>query len=165
MIGLETDSESLRALGRSIRNEVDGKKLVRGLTKEIRQALQPAVAEAKSAILSMPSIGGLPSEGGEPLRASIARQIKAEARLSGKKAGARVKAKKRGMPRGFENAPKRTNRQAGWRHPVYGNPDNWVHQVGRPGWFDDTMRHQRPAMRRAVIRAMADSAERIARKV
>lgn len=163
MIRVEVKSRDLAQLARSIRAEVDGKKLARGLTKEIRTALQPAVAEAKSAIMSMPSAGG--TREGASLRATIARQIKAEARLSGRKAGARVKATKRNMPRGFNNAPKRTNRAKGWRHPVFGSTDAWAHQTGKPGWFDDAMRHHRDDCRRAVVSAMGDSARRIIRKV
>lgn len=165
MIRVEVKSHDLAQLGRAIRAEVDGTKLARGLTKEIRQALRPAVEEAKSAILSMPVAGGIESVGGEPLRATIARNIKAEARLSGKKAGARVRVRKRNMPRGFENAPMRTNRRKGWRHPVFGNVDVWVHQEGKPDWFDDAMRHHHGELRRAVVRAMADSARRIIRRV
>lgn len=163
MIRIEVKADDLAALARSIRNEVDGKKLVRGLTADIRKALRPAVDEAKSSIMSMSSLG-IPAEG-EPLRSAIARQVKAEVRASGQKAGARVKARKRGMPRGFANAPKRTNRVAGWRHPVYGSADNWAHQIGKPNWFDDAMRRHHRGVRDAVVHAMAESARRITRKV
>jgi len=161
VIEYRVDASDLQRLTRALRSHEDGKALRRGLTKEIRGALAPAVAEAKSAILGMSSSGL--SEGGS-LRTAIARQIKAEARLSGRSAGARVKAKKRGMPRGFANAPKRTNRAAGWRHPVYGR-DAWVQQLGKPGWFDDSMQGNRAAYRAAVIQAMGNVARQITRRV
>jgi hypothetical protein len=160
VIEVRVDSSDLRRLGLALRVEENGKQLRRDLTKEIRRALAPAVAEARAGIMAMGSSG--PSAG-VPLRAAIARQVRAEARLSGRTPGARVKAKKRGMPRGFVNAPKRTNRAAGWRHPVYGH--GWAQQFGRPGWFDEPMQRNKGAYRAAVIKAMGDTARRVTRRV
>jgi hypothetical protein len=160
VIRLETDTAALQTLARVLRSEGDGKQLRRGLTTEIRRALKPAVADAKAAALSIPALGGIASEGGS-LRAAIARNVRAEARLSGAKAGARVRVRKRGMPRDFHNAPKRTNRKKGWRHPVWGNTERWVHQEGKPDWFDDAMRHHHPGVHAGVRKAMADTARRI----
>lgn len=161
MIGLRVYSDDLAGLTRALRSAEDGKKLRRDLAKEIRKALSPAVAEAKAGVMSMDSAG---SGGGEPLRPAIAAQVKAQARLSGRSAGAKVRVRKRGMPRGFDNAPRRTNRAKGWRHPVFGDRDTWVHQVGKPDWFDDPMRRGAPRYRAAVVRAMADTARRITRR-
>ncbi len=162
MIRLSTDVEGLHALTRALRAEEDGKRMRRDLTTRMRKALAPAVAEAKAGIMAMSS-RGLPAEG-PPLRTAIARQIKAEARLSGRMAGARVKAKKRSMPRGFANAPKRTNSGKGWRRRVYGR-DVWVRPIGRPGWFDDPMQRNATQYRAAVLDAMEATAKRIAGKV
>jgi hypothetical protein len=162
MISVLVDSYDLKKLVAVLRTEENGKLLRRDLAKNIRRALAPAVREAKAGIMAMAS-AGIPAEG-EPLRAAIARQVKAEARLSGRSAGARVKAKKRGMPRGFVNAPKRTNRAKGWRHPVHGR-DVWVHQIGRPDWFDGPMQRNKGEYRRAVIHAMGETARRISRRV
>lgn len=162
MIELTTDSaDVLKALSKALAAEADGKKLKRDLAKEIRKAAEPAVSEAKGRIMGMRS-AGLPKSG-PPLRTAIAREVKAEARLSGFTAGARVKAKKRKMPRGFDNAPKRTNRAAGWRHPLWGRGE-YVHQVGRPDWFDDSMANNAQKYRAAVLAAMEDAARRIAQR-
>jgi hypothetical protein len=162
MIEMSADTAALKALGRALGEEADGKKLRRDLAKEMRAALAPAVAEAQSGIKSMPS-RGLPHTG-PPLRAAIARQIKAEARLSGRSTGARVKARKKSMPRGFANAPKRTNSQKGWRRQIFGR-GVWVEQRGRPGWFDDPMQRNATQYRAAVLDAMEATAKRIAGKV
>lgn len=162
MIGLTTDTDDLRDLARALGAEADGKKLRRELTTNIRKALAPAVAEAKSSILSMTS-GGLAHDG-PPLRAAIARQVKAQARVTGRSAGAKVRVTKKGMPREFAWAARRTNRSKGWRHPVYGT-DTWVSQTGKPGWFDDPMQRNRAMYRKAVREAMAQSARRITRRV
>lgn len=158
MIELSADTQALQALAKKLGAEADGKKLRRDLAKEMRGALAPAVAEAKSGILSMSS-GGLPHDG-PPLRAAIARQIRAEARLSGRATGARVRAKKKSLPREFKNAPKRTNSRKGWRRRIYGR-DVWVQQKGEPGWFDDPMKRHRREYRAAVLSAMNSAAKRI----
>lgn len=162
MIALETDASALKRVAMALRQEADGKQLHRDLGKNIRKALAPGVAEVRQGIRSMPSAGA-PAEGGS-LRAAIARRIRAQAKMSGRFPGARVRVTKRGMPRGFELAARRTNRKKGWRHPVYGK-DRWVQQIGKPGWFDDPLRRGRPRYRAAVLAAMNDAARRITRKV
>lgn len=163
MIALEADASALKRVATALNAEADGKALRRDLGKNIRKALAPAVAEARAGIRSMSS-AGLPVEGGG-LRQAIARRIRAQAKLSGRTPGARVRVSKRGMPRGFELAARRTNRRKGWRHPVYGNRNVWVSQLGKPGWFDDPMRRGRPRYRAAVLAALNESARRITRKV
>jgi hypothetical protein len=163
VIALETDASALKRVAAALYAEADGKALRRDLGKNIRTALAPAVAEARAGIRSMPS-GGLPTEGGG-LRQAISRRIRAQAKMSGRFPGARVRVTKRGMPRGFELAARRTNRRKGWRHPVYGNTDVWAQQTGKPGWFDDPMRRGRPRYRAAVLAALNESARRITRKV
>ena len=163
MIALETDGQALKRVALALRAEENGKALARDLGKNIRAALAPAVAEARAGINAMSS-QGLPVEG-QPLRQAIARRIRAQAKMSGRAPGARVRVSKKGMPRGFELAARRTNRRKGWRHPVFGNTDVWVAQTGRPGWFDDPMRRGRPRYRKAVLAAMNEASRRITRKV
>ena len=94
------------------------------------------------------------------LRASVARATRVSVRTTGRRAGVAIRASKLGMPRGFRNAPKRLNAKGGWRHPVYGR-DVWVSQLGKPGWFDDTIAKFKPAAREAAKRALAEMAKRI----
>ncbi len=158
MIEMSAEARSLRDLGRALKGEADGKKLRRDLSKELRDAMGPAVSSLRG------NIAGMSSQGrrvGAPLRSSIARQIKAEARLSGRSTGVRVKATKKRMPRGFENAPKRTNSDKGWRRMVFGDQDVWVEQVGKPGWFDDEMPQHAGEARAACERAMRKAIARI----
>ncbi len=141
--------------------EADGKKLRRDLGKELRKAAQPIVLDARSNILALPS-----STRGQrvPLRATIAREVKVQTRWSGNSTGVRIRVGKRKMPRGFKNAPKRLNSGRGWRHPVFGDYETWVQQVGRPSWFHDATRGHRPEVRKAVLRAMNAALVRIAGK-
>jgi hypothetical protein len=153
-------ADDLADIATALRYEEDGMRLRRQLAKELRQAVEPGVAAAKGQIMAMGS-AGLPHDG-EPLRAAIARQVKAQTRLTGKAAGVRVRVSTQGMPRGFRQAPRRTNRD-GWRHPVFGNREVWVQQRGKPGWFDDPLQARRAEYRAAVERAVAGMGARISR--
>ncbi|WP_239149481.1 hypothetical protein [Streptomyces sp. SID12501] len=152
--------EGLDALVRAIRAEEDGKALRKDLAKNMREALKPGAAEAKSSIMAMPSSGIMPTA--PALRSSIARKIRPEVKLGGRWSGARVKAFKTKNIRNFPNAPKRTNRASGWRHPVYGNRDQWVQQRGKIDWFDRSFEGRANGYRDAVEQAMEDMARRIA---
>lgn len=152
-------ADSLAALGKAMRAEADGKQLRKDLAKELKTIIAPIVGDAKGAATGMQT-GGLEHDG-EPLRSAIARRIVGEVRFSGRATGIRIRAKRKGMPRGFEHAPKRTNARGGWRHPVWGNKEVWVTQVGTPDWFDDVMKDQRPEARAKCLAAMEETARRI----
>lgn len=157
-LGVETH-DGLAALVAALRAEEDGKQLRKDLAKNMREALKPGAQEAKSAILGMVSLSG----GASPaLRPAIARKIRPEVKLGGRWSGARVKAFKTKNIRGFPNAPKRTNRASGWRHPVWGNRENWVTQHGKIEWFDRAFQGREGIYKAAVEQAMEDMARRIA---
>lgn len=152
-------ADSLAALGKAMRAEEDGKQLRRDLVRELKEIISPIVSDARAAATGMPSAGL--EHDGEPLRSAIARRIVGEVRFAGKATGIRIRSKRKGMPRGFEHAPKRMNARGGWRHPVFGNKEVWVTQVGAPNWFDDVMRDQRPEAREKCLAAMEAMARRI----
>jgi hypothetical protein len=159
-LGVETH-EGLDALVRALRAEEDGKQLRKDLAKTMREALKPGALQAKNSIMGMVSLHGATPA----LRTSIARKIRPEVKLGGRWSGARVKAFKTKNIRGFPNAPKRTNRADGWRHPVYGNRDVWVQQRGKLEWFDRAFRGREGLYKAAVEQAMNDMARRIANRV
>lgn len=156
-LGVETH-DGLAALTRALRAEEDGKQLRKELAANMREALKPGAQQAKDSIMGMVSLHGA----SPALRTSIARKIRPEVKLGGRWSGARVKAFKTKNIRGFANAPKRTNRASGWRHPVYGNSENWVHQRGKLEWFDRAFRGREALYKAAVEQAMEDMARRIA---
>lgn len=158
-LGLELTPQNLRAISNALKAEEDGKQLRKELTRGMRDALKPGAADAKSGILSMASAR---PHGGPALKSAIARKIRPEVRITGKFAGAKVKAFKTPNIRGFANAAKRTNRASGWRHPVYGNTAVWVQQHGKLKWFDHAFEGQEDHYRRAVQFALAEMVNRIA---
>jgi hypothetical protein len=158
-LSLQLTPQNLRNISRALRAEEDGKELRKELTRNMREALRPGAAEAKSNIMSMASAT---PHGGPALKSSIARKIRPEARISGKFPGAKIKAFKTPALRGFANAAKRTNRASGWRHPVYGNREVWIQQTGKVKWFDHAFEGRRNAYEHAVKSALADMVNRIA---
>lgn len=156
---VEVDQRSLRKLVIALRRESDGRELARDLTKQLYDVAVPARDAARAAIMSMSSKG---QTVGRPLRATVAARTLISVHLGGRRPGVAIRAHKSGMPRGFINAPKRLNSRRGWRRQVYGGP--WVSQMGKPGWFDDTMRKFQPAARRAAQRVQDEMAERVARR-
>lgn len=162
MIELSTDQQALQALAKRLGEAADGKRFRRELAKDLRQALEPAKQEIRAGLMGM-STAGLPVDGA-PLRTTVLSKLKAEARLTGGSTGARLRIRKKGMPRGFENAPKRLNRKRGWRHKVFGR-DVWVQQVGAPEYFDRPTRQHKAQYRAAVLKVMNEHARRLTRKV
>ncbi|MER5882719.1 hypothetical protein ABT160_02705 [Streptomyces sp. NPDC001941] len=159
---LRCTHEGLDSLVRAIRAEADGKELRKELAKNMREALKPGAADAKSSIMAMAS-SGLGARPG--LRTSIARKIRPEVKLGGRWTGARVKAFKTKNIRRFPNAPKRVNRRSGgWRTLTYGH-EPWRTQEGKRGWFDEAFENATTTYRQAVLDAMEDMARRIASRV
>lgn len=157
---VEPDKASFERVIRALDDEKDGKKLKAELVRNLEDALQPAVEEARSNVMAYQT-GGLPHEG-EPLRSAVAAGVSAYVRL-GDKPIVGIEAKKTGMPRGFANAPKRLNERRGWRHPVFGT-GKWVTQLGAPGWFDDPIQRRKATYKKAVQKALQGVADRISRK-
>lgn len=154
--------EGLDALVRALRAEEDGKALRKDLAKNMREALKPGAAAAKSSIMSMASSG---TGHGPGLRAGVAKKIRPEVKLGGRWSGARVKAFKTPGLRGFANAPKRLNRRSGgWRTLTYGH-EPWRTQIGKRGWFDEPFQNDADRYRLAVHEAMEEMARRIASRV
>lgn len=162
---LDVDQKAFVRVAGQLRREADGKELRKELMKTTKAALQPAVSELRGAILAMPSSGD--PRKGPPLRQTIAARVRVEVRLSGKTPGARIKVRKTPSLRGFANAPMRTNRRAGWRHPVFSEDrmGSWVSQTGKPGWFDDTLKPNQEKYRRAVLAAVEEMARRVASRM
>ncbi|MGV9987728.1 hypothetical protein [Streptomyces olivaceus] len=158
-LNLELTPQNLRNISRALRAEEDGKELRKELTRNMREALKPGAARAKSSIMSMASTT---PHSGPALKTAIARKIRPEVRISGKFPGAKIKAFKTKNLRDFPNAPKRTNRASGWRHPVYGNREVWVQQSGKVKWFDRAFEGEQAYYKRQVQFAMAAMVNRIA---
>lgn len=94
------------------------------------------------------------------LRARIARGVKSRVKWSGFKYGAQVVVDTTGLPRSERRLPKHLNNPKGWRHPVFGNRENWTTQSGEP-YFDRAIAKHIPRIRRVVKAAVDRTMERI----
>ncbi|MFG1898696.1 hypothetical protein ACGFIP_32280 [Micromonospora zamorensis] len=156
---IEPDHRSFNRVARALDEESGGDLWRAELATELHAVLEPGVSAVRGALMGMAS--GL-DDGHEPLRQAVAGGVESTVRLDGKRAGARIRAKKTQL-RGFANAPKRLNSRRGWRHPVHG-ADVWVTQQGQAGWFDDPLRRLRPRLRAAAVRTLDNRARRISRR-
>lgn len=136
-------SKALKAAGRT--------ELRKDLHKGLRKAAKPLIPKARAEARSrLPQRGGLAAQiAKEPARVQV---------RTGKDPGIRILiGKKRGGARAAN--------QGRIRHPVFGNPEVWVDQQVKPGWFDDTMKGAAPAIRRDLLRAMEDTAGQVIRDI
>ena len=155
------DHTSFERVARALEDEGDGDELRDDLADHFRDILEDLVQVQRSGLMSLGS-GGL-QHAGEPLRTAIADRMTVDVRISAKSGGARIRARKVGMPRGFHNAPKRVNSHQ-WRHKVFGR-DVWVTQISSAeGWFDDPIEAGAPRFRAAARRCLDNVADRIDRK-
>lgn len=126
------------------------------LRKDIRTAVRPLIQRAKARVRAIPT-HGLKHTG---LRAKVAAGVGLRVAL-GRNAGVRVTTS---MPRADMAAiPRGLDSPRGWRHPVYGNQDNWVRQHSIvPGWFTETMASGAPEIRDDIEQTIDNAAQHIA---
>lgn len=95
---------------------------------------------------------------GSGLRESAARALKIEyrERATARRPflGVRIRMSAGAMPPDQRRLPKHMN-YGRWRHPVFGNRDNWTTQTIAPdGWFDGTFAAMKSGAAAAIDRAM-----------
>ncbi|MFG2054767.1 hypothetical protein ACGFI9_12120 [Micromonospora sp. NPDC048930] len=74
-----------------------------------------------------------PNKRSTGLRDRVARSLALELKSTGK-ARVRFIAKPEKLPAGQQNMPRNLDKPKGWRHPVFGDTEMWVTQVGG-SWF------------------------------
>lgn len=154
-VRLTVEQQDMQQVIASIKAEADGRKLRRELGKELRAIAEPALEEARHAILAMPSQDARFGD----MRQSIAQATKIRITTVGRNTGVSIAAPAGKYPRGFKQAPRRFNAPK-FRHKIFGH-EIWVDQVGAPGWFDQVRKHG-PEYRKAVVKSLDRMAERIA---
>lgn len=146
-------AEKLAQVSRALRQSGD-KQLKKDLTRALREAAKPMVADARQAAKER-----LPHRGGLADRVARSR-ITVRVRTSGRQVGVRIVANgpkdQGGVPVNIRalNAGK-------FRHPVYARGADrekwaWVEQDIRPGWFDEPLTRRGPRVRGALVIAIDD---------
>jgi len=149
--------DAMRHLGRAMAKAEHGKTIKRETAKKLRRILKPLVDERRARVRALPSKG----HAGEGMRAAIARKTNANTRWSGRDPGVSIRVRGRGMPRGFRFAGRAFNREGGWNPTTLGGIVE--HQEMQPAqWFDGANTKDRPMVRKEVIAALSDAADKIA---
>lgn len=87
--------------------------------------------------------------------AGLRETVAAGVRLQVTAKGVKIVASSARLPDSQKSLPRHLDSDKGWRHPVFGNKENWVHQRGGP-WFAATIKPKAPAFRAAIVDAMEE---------
>lgn len=174
-------AEQMRLLAARIRQADPAFK--RELLRRFRDASRPVTAAAVASIESMPSHhdGTLRGEVAKTIRASVG-VTRSDVRLDITSLGSR-------MPRGETNLPAYLDSAKGWSHPVYAQGPRfhlgrshaakyrrrpaalrpmvkrgswtWVHQMGKPEWFEGAIGPLARGLQRDVSAAMEETKRKL----
>ncbi|WP_086847075.1 hypothetical protein [Amycolatopsis kentuckyensis] len=181
-----TGAEEWRRLSRNLRGAP--KQLRADLRKRILEAGRPILDDVKQAVRNIPvtsSRGGgatrrrqfnafraeqVARRSGRDVEQAINRGLRKQAglrrhvadatKLQIRATGIRFVVDSSNLPAGQRTMPRHLDSPKGWRHPVFGNRDNWVHQQGKP-YFGTTIKRRSNDFRRAILQAMDDTANKI----
>lgn len=136
-------SKALKSAGRGdLRKE---------LNRALRDAAKPMIPKARaSARARLPTRGGLADR--------VARAPQRVQVRTGRDPGVRIVA-------GNKGSGARSAEQGTVKHPVFGNKNVWVVQQVPAGWFSEPLLEEAAAVRRELVTALEDLAQRIVREV
>jgi hypothetical protein len=126
-------SKQLKAIG--------DKELQASMRRRLRAAAAPVVLKVKAKA----------AEHSTTIPATIGLSM----RYAGKRAGAYIISRKSKMPPGHEPLPGLFEYKAKFRHPVYGDRENWVTQAGFP-FLRVTVMKEAPELRRELLGIIKD---------
>lgn len=138
------------ALGR------EDRRLPRAATGESIEAAESLARQAQRRVRRVQVVGG--PEGSTGLRRRVAAGVRVRPRGSGARVTTSMANRDEAIiPRGLD-------RKQGWRHPVYGNKNEWVRsRPSNPGWFTDTFEDGKRPLEESLTDEIEKSANNIAR--
>lgn len=173
------NAQAYRQLAKDLR-KAGRTDLRKALRKRIAEAGKPVLDDVKAAVRDLPvtSRGGGTSQRRKynvgrattdraktsaarrhaGLRATIASATKLQ--ITAK--GVRFVVQSSKLPADQQSLPRHLDSEKGWRHPVFGDRDVWVHQQGRP-YFAVTIKKKGPAFRAAILEGMEEIRRQIER--
>lgn len=94
------------------------------------------------------------------LREQIAKASGSSVSASEKSVALAFKVRAGNLPPSQRKLPRRWDKPGGWKHPVFGNRNIWVQQVGKP-YFGSTIAASKGQLTAGVLVAMTAAAEEI----
>lgn len=94
------------------------------------------------------------------LRVAIADAVTVRTRTSANRAGVRVLVNRSKLPEKKRRLPVLMNKGA-WRHPVFGNRENWVNQTSDGGWWLRTAEAHVDEAQRRMLDVLRETAAQI----
>lgn len=140
----------LRRISRELRR-MDSPEIKKRFRKELRAAARPLVPKVRAAIRATPSSRSYSADG---LRGLMVKATRLEIKTASREAGVAIRVDGRKMPAHMKSLPAMVEGTKRWRHPVFGNRENWVDQRKEP-YFYRTLRVAGPVSRQAVNRVLA----------
>lgn len=123
------------------------------IRKSLRERAKPTIVKVKAAILKLPTEGRVHTG----LRKRVARGVKLKINrgISNVRIVTSVRDdEEAAIPRGLDT-PK------GWRHPVFGDREDWVQQGGHKEWFRDTIWQDRDSFDKGLQEVLQEARSEI----
>ncbi|MFT2016292.1 hypothetical protein ACMA1D_10680 [Streptomyces sp. 796.1] len=129
------------------------------LRKEMRDAVKPFVRQAQQKVRTLPVAGNAGHTG---LRRKVARGVRATAAVGGRR-GSYMRIVTSMPEENQVMIPRGLDGERGWRHPVFGNRNEWVTQRPiQPGWFVETLSEAREPMTTALLGVLQRARDTVA---
>jgi len=141
--------------------EVAPADLRRNMRERLTAEAEPLVRKTKESILTMRA-----KSQARTFRGEIANTVSSRVRAGGSRVTIEIRADGRMMPPGMTLLPGWTDLARGWGHPVFAHGTNrrkwhWVHQTGKPGWFERPLLESRTNLKAAVQAAIDDTTRKL----
>jgi hypothetical protein len=150
-ISVRASGTDLATVSRKLRKAGD-KEAAKQFRTELRAAAAPFVPAVRASIAAIPVKG---TSGSTGLRKRLQKAVTLRVRTSGKNAQVSILMSTAKMPSGQRSLPAMMEGTKRFRHPVFGNEDNWVGQQSHP-YFFPVMRAGGPAAKVAVNKVVGN---------
>jgi len=136
-------------------------KITKLMRYRLRQAASPLLPRVRAAIINLPSKGTVPYHQPPGLRLRIANCVEAWTWINGPQVQVGIAVNGAKMPDGQKALPLyMEGAKAPCRHPVFGDPENWVAQAAHP-YFYQSVSWFGPASRRTLESVANEITKRI----
>lgn len=153
-----TGADQLRAVARDLALVGDGKVLRKRLRHNITLAVQPMKKDVQAAALAIPAQGSVVTG----LRAALARATRLRIRGGGPNTMVRLEVAPSRMPAGQQSLPALMEGVRPWRHPLFGNTNDWYPQAAHP-FFGPAVKRNIGKVELAVLAAVEQTAAEVNR--